>query len=98
MLVFSTSLYTYNFPYKSKAANILEVMLQLNFLALLLLESMQLVKDELFLFNKDTIDGICNNDFSNISNIVILLIPLYYAPLALFLILAFVFTVIHIQR
>ena len=98
MLVVSLSLYTYNFPYKSKVANILEVVLQLNLLILLLLEYTFVLREDLFVFSGDTSVGVCDNDFTNISYIVILLAPIYYMPLVLFFAVATGYLVVHVRR
>ncbi len=85
-------------PYKSKAANVLEVVVQLNFLILLLLELTTFVQTDLFLFSGDTSDGVCGNAFSSISYIVILLAPVYYAPLLVLIVVVVVYLIIYSKR
>ena len=92
------SIYAYNMPYKSKIANIFELVVQLNFLILLLLELTPIVKEDLFVFSGDTSGGVCNNVFSSVSYIVILLAPVYYMPLLLLIIVAIAYLVLHIKR
>ena len=87
VLVVSISLYAYCMPYKSKTANILEVVVQLNLLILLLLELPSIVRDNLFIFSGDMSDAMCGV-FSNISYIVILLAPIYYIPVLVLIVVA----------
>lgn len=94
----SISLYAYNFPYKSKVANIIEIVIQLNFLALLLLEQTPLVRETVFIFSRDTSGDECDSTFSNVSYIVFLLAPIYYAPLLLLVVVAVIYLVIYIKR
>ena len=98
VLIASLFLYAYNFPYKSKVANILEVVLQLNFLILLLLEYTLVLREDLFVFSGDTSVGVCDNNCTNISYIVILLAPVYYMPLVLFSAVATGYLVLRVKR
>lgn len=97
LLVVSTSLYAYNLPYKSKIANILEIVVQLNFLALLLLDITPIIRDELFVFGGDTNNSGCNI-FSRVSYIVMLLAPVYYVPVVLLLVVASAYLILFINR
>ena len=85
-------------PYKSKLANILELAMQLNFLVLLVLELTPFVREELFVFSGSTDGGYCDNTFSNLSYIVILLAPIYYVPLLVISVVAVVFLIVQIKR
>lgn len=98
VLVISLSLYTYNLPYKSKLANVIEVIVQLNFLALLLLDFTPSIRTDLFFFSVNADDGTCSNMFSHVSYIVMLLGPLYYAPVLFFFIVGLVHLMIFIRR
>ena len=98
VLVVSLSLHSYHSPYKSRTANLLEVILHLNFLALLLLELTPIVREELFVFSVNTYNTACSNVFSHVSYIVFLLAPIYYAPILLLLIVAITYLVIYIKR
>jgi len=81
VVLVSLSLHTYFFPYQSTIANILDVMFQTNLLALLLLEAMPQIQQNLFVFPVDTEESGCNNNFSELSSIVYVLGPVYYFPL-----------------
>ena len=81
VILISLSLYTYFFPYKSTAANILDVILQLNLLALLLLDAMPQLTQDWFMFSTDTTEDDCSNTFDSISTIVYFLAPVFYLPL-----------------
>lgn len=98
VLVVSLCLYTYYMPYRSKLANILELAMQLNFLVLLVLEHAPFVREDLFVFSENTDAGYCDNSFSNFSNIVILLAPIYYVPLLVICVVAVVYLVVEIRR
>lgn len=98
VLVISICLYAYNMPYKSKVANILELVVQLNFLFLLLLELTPFISEDFFVFNGKTSGGDCSNVFSRVSNIVVLLAPIYYAPLLLIIVVPVSYVVVYTQR
>ncbi len=98
VLLISLSLYTYCLPYKSKAVNILEIIVHLVFLVLLLLESTPSLRRQLFVFSGSTVSEGCSRAFSHVSYIVILLTPIYYTPLLLFLVVACGYLVLYIYR
>ena len=98
VLVISLSVYTYNFPYKTRTANILEVIIQFNFLTLLVLNSIPVLQERLFVFHRETTDGICSNNFSSISYLVILLVPVHYLPLLLFIVVAIAHLILYLYR
>ena len=85
-------------PYKSKVANIFELVVQLNFLILLVLELTPFVREDLFVFSGSTSGGVCNNIFSNVSYIVILLTPVYYMPLLVLCVMAAVCFILELKR
>lgn len=97
-MIISICLYFYNLPYKKTATNVLEIFLQLNFVTLLLLETMPFVKDELFLFPPQTSVGTCSDTFSEVSYITILLIPVYYTPVCLLIVVSSVYLILYLMK
>jgi len=84
-------------PYKSTLANILEVVVLVNFLLLLMLLSTELIKDQLFLFPPitpmNTTAEDCMDGYSGITNLTWVLLTPYYLPLALLFIITVVFII-----
>lgn len=86
ILVISIIVYTYVLPYKSKVANILEIVVQLNFLTLLVLETTPLFQETLFVFPATTEQDLerssreCVDSPKNTSLLTWLLLPFYYLP------------------
>ena len=91
ILVISLIVYGYVLPYKSKVANGVEIVTQLNFLTLLVLEATPLFRETLFIFPAPTgkagiadmkSDGHeCDDNATTTSSLTWLLLPFYYVPL-----------------
>ena len=90
ILVISLIIYGYVLPYKSKVANGVEIVTQLNFLTLLVLEATPLFRETLFIFPAPTgkvidiemkSDGQCETSPVTTSSLSWLLLPFYYVPL-----------------
>ena len=87
-------------PYKSKSANVLELVIQINFIILLAVGSNTFIKDTYNTFpvpqmptrayQPNTTEAVCEDTHSNhgISDISKILLPLYYFPLLLLMVTA----------
>ena len=81
-------------PYKNTTANILEVIVLVNFLFLLMLQTTQQIVDDVFLFptsnkinfSNSTVEN-CSNKYSGVSYLTWLLLPFYYLPLLLLVVI-----------
>ena len=91
ILVISLIVYGYVLPYKSKVANGVEIVTQLNFLMLLVLEATPLFRELLFIFPAPT-GKVGDNEMKSsgheceaspvtTSSLSWLLLPFYYVPL-----------------
>ena len=87
VLVMSLIVYGYVLPYKSKVANGAEIVIQLNFLTLLVLEATPLFQETLFYFPAPTGDvnmersgRQCMDEPPSTNSLSWLLLPFYYAP------------------
>ena len=85
--------YGYIQPYKSLTANIVEIVIQMIFILLLALESTSFLRDAYNIFppsEVQTVNGtdVCKDDLSGVSLLTAILLPFYYLPLLLLIILA----------
>ena len=94
-------------PYKSRATNIMEMVLQVNFIFLLTLQSSGYLRDVYNVFpapelNPSAINANVAPIFDGnitriISSLAKLLLPFYYLPLLLFIVTAIVYLVVYIR-
>lgn len=86
VLLVMIALYGFVQPYRSKVANILELVFQTNFFVFILLENTPLIRDNLFTFPVEdpTTTSVDESYESSISNLTWLLTPFYYLPLIVF--------------
>ena len=85
-------------PYKSRVANVLEMLVQINFIVLLLLESTSFLRDiyNVFPLPQVTVEqslnvtDVCTDGRSGVSVITSILLPFYYSPLLLFITVAII--------
>ena len=106
VLVLCLSIAVYGFvqPYKSQAANILEVVVQINFLLLLLVkityngsvdfDTLPPVTED---FLNSTAINVCNDKLTGVVAEVWTLLPFYYFPLLLIPIVALIWLGIYIR-
>lgn len=103
VLVVSIITYSYILPYKSKAANAIEIIVQLNFLTLLVLEATPLFQDTLFVFptpSKEESDrsGVeCLDSPMSASHLTWLLLPFYYLPVLGLMAAAVIYGVLYLR-
>ena len=76
-------------PYKSQIANILELVVQLNFIVVLVLDSTAFLKDEYSVFavpetRENATLNLFDGKITKISTVAKILLPFYYLPLLLF--------------
>lgn len=98
-------LVTYGFiqPYKSQLSNILEMVVQANFVVLLVLESTTSLKDAYGAYQSTAMatavgpnaTNVCIDGIPGVSAFTTILLPFYYAPLLLFVLLATVKLVLY---
>ena len=99
LLVVCIALATYGYikPYKSLFANLMEVVVQTNFIILLTLESNGFLRDTYNTFPpllNDTVNitpnevATCSDSFTGVSRLAIILLPFLYFPVLLFTIIA----------
>ena len=102
VLVLSIVIYSYVLPYKSKVANTIEIIVQLNFLTLLVLEATPLFQETLYVFSAPTDEELersrvkCVNSPADTSSKTWLLLPFYYLPLLGLISVVGVYTVFYI--
>lgn len=92
------TLVTYGFiqPYKSQLSNILEIVVQANFVLLLALESTTFLEDDYGVYLSTEMDTDVSPNATNaytdvapgVSVFTTILLPFYYAPLLLFIVVA----------
>ena len=98
-------LVTYGFiqPYKSPLSNILEIVVQANFVLLLVLESTTFLEDAYGVYlSAETDTAVSPNATSaytdgapGVSAFTMILLPFYYAPLLLFIVVATVKLILY---
>ena len=91
IFVLSVTIAVYGFvqPYKDMASNIIETVLSLNVLLLLLLQNTELIVDELQKVKVPeqpsvetaNVTNQCSNEINGITDLTWLLLPFYYIPL-----------------
>lgn len=86
-------LYGYIQPYKDLTANITEIVVQMIFILLLALESTSFLRDTYNVFppsQVQTVNGtdVCRDDLSGVSLLTAILLPVYYLPLLILIVLA----------
>ena len=91
-------------PYKSRATNVMEMLIQINFILLLALESSGYLKDTYSVFpipelpaNNNVNITLSASTFNRISSITKILLPFYYLPVFPFIITAVVNLVQYIR-
>ena len=107
MLVLCIILVVYGYiqPYKSLTANVMEIVIQMNFVLLLALESTSFLKDTYNTFPESEVEagtslnktGVCKDDLTGVSVFTAILLPFYYMPLFLLAILAIVKLILFIR-
>lgn len=103
VLVLSIVIYSYVLPYKSNVANIIEIVVQLNFLTLLVLETTPLFQETLYVFSTPTYNESersrveCVNSPTGTSLKTWLLLPFYYLPVLGLTSVVGVYTVFYIM-
>ena len=85
VLVVIIAVYGYVQPYKSRVANVLELVVQVNFLIFMLLEATTFVRESLFKFSVHVSSN--NATPQGISFLSWLLLPFYYFPLVLLIVI-----------
>lgn len=101
VLVLSIVIYSYVMPYKSKVANAIEIVVQLNFLTLLVLEVTPLFRDTLFVFPTPTDRDLersrteCVDSPADTSSLTWLLLPFYYLPVLGLLLVGVIYLVLY---
>ena len=99
LLVMCIMLVVYGFiqPYKSRTANIMEIVVQTNFIILLSLESTSFLKDAYNVFPPPQLQATttlnetavaCKDDLPGVSLLTKILLPFFYTPLLLFFVTA----------
>ena len=106
-MVMCIMLVAYGFvqPYKSKIANVLEAIIQVNFIVLLSLESTSGFRDVYSTFSPPTVPtdlgsnatSVCRDDLSSVSVFTTILLPFYYAPILSFVVLGIVNFILYIR-
>ena len=86
-------MYGYIQPYKSLTANIVEIVIQMIFILLLALESTSFLRDAYNIFPPSEVQivngtDVCKDDLSGVSLLTAILLPFYYLPLLLLIMLA----------
>ena len=89
-------------PYKSLIANILEMGVQVNFLLLLLIEATSGIRDLYFTFppllqSNTRFDPECVDSPIGIAPITWILMPFYYLPLLVFVVVACIHLAVYIR-
>ena len=107
LLVLCIILVVYGFiqPYKSLTANIMEIVVQMNFVLLLALESTNFLKETYNTFPESQVPAgtnlnktdICKDDLTGVSIFTAILLPFYYMPLFLLIILAIIKLILFIR-
>ena len=103
-LVLAIIITVYGFvqPYKSRAANLLEIGVQVNFLLLLLIEATSNIRDLYFTFppllqSNMTSEPECVDSPTGIAPITWILMPFYYLPLLVFTVVACITFALYIR-
>ena len=95
-----TTLYGYAQPYKAAVANLIETVVNINFLLLLLLNATPFFYEDALIFptpSTSSAETSCPGHVSGIAIVSWILMPFYYLPLLLFIALAVVFGTLHIR-
>ena len=107
MMCIMLTIYALVLPYKSQTANLLELLVQINFIILLLLPSTQLIRETLFSFTPPSMNSsadtaftneTCTDGLSSIAPITWLLFPFYYLPLLGGVVVAGVYLVLFVRK
>ena len=103
MLCIALAVYGYIQPYKSLIANIMEIVVQTNFILLLALESNSFLRDTYNTFpplQNDPVSPLksnswvadCRDSFTGVSELTKILLPFLYLPVVLFTAIAAIIT------
>ena len=99
--------YGYIQPYKSLTANIAEIVVQMNFSLLLILESTSFLRDAYNTFpstsrlesgtSVQNESNTCSDDLTGVSILSAILLPFYYMPLLFFTVLVIIKLILFIR-
>ena len=84
------TVYGYIRPYRSLCSNVIELVVSLNFLLLLILDSTSYFSDMYFIFQSASSNEHCYGQFEGVTIISWILMPFYYLPLVALCITALV--------
>ena len=104
MLVLTLTIAVYGFlqPYKSRWANAMEILLQIDFLLLLMLRTTPIIQDQYLKFPSPPpspgADGDrCYSGVTGVAKISWILTPFYYIPLLVLAVTAVVYCLLYIR-